>query len=655
MSGTATNRCCCDCVGMGLPIFTDWNVNRGAWASGNSYAVGDLVFSGAPAAYYVCTQAHFAVDSSVQPPNATYWTLADRALKCLYVEMANIGFKDCMSLVGIEDGETETTTGPRVRLSEYSIWIPDKWLLRQRKPYPDAEGYQNRLLYFYGGGIGTGCWWSHLCDCDSDIYTEVVTVQTQVGLITTYTDSYHSAFTIQAIFTENEVEVVIFGGLFPYSSGADGDYTPEVGTHTPCKHPTLWMSVEMELFRGKATIPAGWIDAYGEASSTITISNGWSCSDIGTVLEPGTVPTGHIRPLGRRIVGAGSGTVKLTPPHALGWQDNISNAVVSCGTVPPCDAGDPPQPPPPWCPGCGPGGPGGGGGGGGGHIPPPPPPPPKRRYAPVNKCSGGQYGEWVDYGTYAPGTVLLVENSIGALVCVVISGDVKIAEAPPGPMLSGVISNFGQRSCAECEACYRLERCDGLENLFTRDDLSAVVGKVVDVGGECYTVYEAENCPQEDHPSIGDEREDCDDPACGPADPCESCGGPQPDCTVTLNGAWDGDCTFFGGPNSPSGTYTATDPGLCSFYECCWAWRKAIVGPFSTTYHYVFVYYKDGVFTVIHDGTNNVGWTPVEANLSCDPETGELSGSVTLTDAVLEGCTGDCGLDCPSVTIVFGG
>jgi hypothetical protein len=44
-----------------------------------------------------------------------------------------------------------------------------------------------------------------------------------------------------------------------------------------------------------------------------------------------------------------------------------------------------------------------------------------------------------------------------------------------------------------------------------------------------------------------------------------------------------------------------------------------------------------------------------EADLSCDPETGALSGSVTLTDAVLEGCVGDCGLDCPSITIVFGG
>jgi hypothetical protein len=79
------------------------------------------------------------------------------------------------------------------------------------------------------------------------------------------------------------------------------------------------------------------------------------------------------------------------------------------------------------------------------------------------------------------------------------------------------------------------------------------------------------------------------------------------------------------------------------------------VGPFFTTYHYVFVYYKEGVFTVNHDGTNSVGWMAQEADLSCDPETGALSGSVTLTDAVLEGCVGDCGLDCPSITIVFGG
>jgi len=658
MSSTASNRCCCDCTGMGLPIFTDWKVNRGPWAGGNSYDVGDLVFSGSPAVYYVCHSAHTANPGVNDPPNATFWTVADRALKCLYLEIDNIGFKGCMPLIGIEDGEDESSTGARVRLGEYSIHLNDKWLLRQRKPSPGEEGFQNKLLYLYGGYVGQGCWWQYNCDCDADIYTEHLVVQTQVGPIPTWTDSYTSGFTIQVAFTPSEVEVVIFGGLFPYSSGADGDHDPVDGSDVPCKHPTLWMSVSTELFRGTASIPSGWLDAFGEATSTVTVNNDWSCSDIGTVLQAGSTPTGHTRPLGRVIVGAGGGTVKLVPPHAAGWEDSIGNAAASCGSFADCDGtgGDPPpwDPDPPYPPF--PPGPGPGPGPGPDPRPPPPPPgPKKRRYSPVNKCGGGRYGQWVDTGSYPAGTVLLVMNATGTLVCVVISPDIVIAEAPPGPMLTGVISNFGARGCSECSACYRLERCDGLVNLFTRDDLSAVVGKVVDVGGECYTVYEAENCPQEDHPSIGEEREDCDDPACGPANPCESCGGEQPDCTVTLNGTWDGDCTFHGGPHSPSGTYTSSDPGLCSFYECCWAWRKAIVGPFSTTYHYVFVYYKEGVFTVIHDGTNNVGWTPEEANLSCDPETGELSGSVTLTDAVLEGCVGDCGLDCPSITIVFGG
>ncbi len=574
MTSTASNRCCCDCTGMGLPIFTDWKVNRSKWLDAESYAVGDLVFLGSPAVYYVCHLAHISEAGTNSPPNATYWTVADRALKCLYIATAGIGLKDCIPLVGIEDGEDPTATGARNRLALANVQLNDKWLLRQRNPRADSNGNQNTILATYEGALGSACWWQHICDCTRDIYTEVTTVQTQVGLITVWTDSYSSSFIIQVAFTPTPpeppgppgVEVVIAGSFTPMSSGADGDHEPDKLTDTPCVHPTLWTSVFTEYFRGTASIPANWIDAYGVPTSDIVISNQHSCADIGTILDPGVVPTGHFLPIDRSIIAGGGGTVTLTAPFAPGWQNTIGNAAVSCGAVPACDAGDPPVPPPPWCPDCGPGG-GGGGGGGGGDIPPPPPPP-RRPWRKLNKCDGGGFsGLWVSGASYGRAGIVIKADLASGETCLV-TGELQNSAWPPGPLLNSTVLGIFD-TCADCDQCWKLVGCPGstMGTVHTDVDLSAWEGRVVEVlsidgvdqEGQCATVSSASNCPETQDAIIGATLTGCDDPACGA---CQ-CG----ECCYKTSTTLDVNYTSFF--ESEAGTTTTTITGTLEMGEAC--------------------------------------------------------------------------------------
>lgn len=109
------------------------------------------------------------------------------------------------------------------------------------------------------------------------------------------------------------------------------------------------------------------------------------------------------------------------------------------------------------------------------------------------------------------------------------------------------------RACC-CAPCYSLTHCDTEAVTYTKTDLSAYVGDVVAIGGECYTVGEPETCPSPADVTVTDDYETCE--ACEAAQnpcPCDlgNCGGCD-ECTpetirVVFSGVTPCDCVPFSG------------------------------------------------------------------------------------------------------------
>lgn len=111
------------------------------------------------------------------------------------------------------------------------------------------------------------------------------------------------------------------------------------------------------------------------------------------------------------------------------------------------------------------------------------------------------------------------------------------------------------RACC-CAPCYSLTHCDTEAVTYTKTDLSAYVGDVVAIGGECYTVGEPETCPSPADVTVTDDYETCE--ACETAQnpcPCDAgvmkqCGSCT-DCTpdeirVVFSGVSECSCFAFG-------------------------------------------------------------------------------------------------------------
>ena len=467
-----------------------------------------------------------------------------------------------------------------------------------------------------------------------------------------WTDSYKSGFWISFEFTQTDVTVVIRGGFDPYSSGADGEYTPVKGVDTPCQHSTFWRSVSFEIFRGTATLPSGWIDEYGKATSTLTINNDYDCTDIGKVLELGhqygdpSDPLNYIyRPVSRVIVAGGGGTVKITPPHASGWESSIGNAFdADCGDFADCTGTTPLI----WDPFDG--------GGGGGTPPPPPPtppPPPKQRYRKVNKCGGGFHGTWVMGGYASPGNVLLADGE-----CVVVSAESRLAISPPGPLLHGVSKVYN--TCEEClnRAIYKLTSCQvSTEIVYTDSDLSAIAdGSGVGLwAGDCWIVEEVEDTGQTLTPVVGmTEQDDCNDADC--PDPCTTCW------SIDIPPTWGAASVSIDGTTTENpcqgvsgwkdGEYPYEASGSCSDSpvcnppntQCAWYWNHpASQGQASISYDPVGKKYYGYVWARSEQYTNCYWYSDVAeiSGVTCNKDTGEIEGGFTVNGDATLGCTGN--------------
>lgn len=105
-----------------------------------------------------------------------------------------------------------------------------------------------------------------------------------------------------------------------------------------------------------------------------------------------------------------------------------------------------------------------------------------------------------------------------------------------------------------CKACYSLTHCDTEAVTYTKTDLSAYVGDVVAIGGECYTVGEPETCPSPADVTVTDDYATCEacetaqDPCpCDSAAACGDCDECTPDeIRVVFSGVTPCDCVPFG-------------------------------------------------------------------------------------------------------------
>jgi hypothetical protein len=103
----------------------------------------------------------------------------------------------------------------------------------------------------------------------------------------------------------------------------------------------------------------------------------------------------------------------------------------------------------------------------------------------------------------------------------------EIREGYGGGPINPVTVNPGDLypSCGECNTIYWLQRCDGQASILTRDDLSEHLGKVVEVGGECYSVGTTILLPGDDlQPvTVGAVHDTCE--ACEDSPPSGECIG----------------------------------------------------------------------------------------------------------------------------------
>jgi hypothetical protein len=523
--------CCCDCTGIGQPFIKTWLADKETWLDATAYSVGDLVLVSSNSQYYVCKLAHTseaATNDPVTDTTNTWWEDAERQLNCMYVELANIGMADCRILwkVAVDDpGIVLADFTGSIRLDEVSGSPPTiaaKWLLRQKRKatHPDLlDG-----LGTYGDRVGKSCHWIKRCNCGGTDAFELkfTTINAVNQRFLHRQDSVHTDYSIQInILDATQLEVLIYGWVqFMRSSAYDGNLDREdppnhqanTVTDTPCKYASA-PGMFVETFRGTGTIPANWVDSLGEPSANIVVTNDYLCGDIGKrIFKHPTITHNDI------FIAGGGGTVTIKPPFAEPWTPGDS--VVGCSAITsPADSichptgADPPYPEPPlppFPPGPGPGpGPNPPGPG------PDPPNPKKPKWRSVRYCDGGGFtGFWVPDGGYPLGTVLKVQFGSGP-ACVVIGTFVR-AETPPGPLLGGVLSNYGQRGCRKCQEHWDFTPCPSESGSVrhTDNDLGQYEGKVVKVDGECGTVNRAVHAVATEDFTPGEEFDDCDECEC---------------------------------------------------------------------------------------------------------------------------------------------
>jgi len=385
--------CCCgdDACGIGLPIVLPWKVQRDDWETATGYVQHDLVLA-SDGRYYVAKIAHTS-GATTQPGVgddwATVWDLGEPQMRCAWVEIAGLKYKDCMPVFGFRPDDDPTVLRV-MRFGSGSFNLNDKGKVIQ---FPrqvldqvgDPTGFMDAGWY---PGVGTdGCFWLFAGCCGCPQFDPFEATGFGGGRVTPDSYSVGGFFVIHV--RESIIEVSIHGGAVWSLSDRALQAQNADCNDVPCSpvfgpNPSVTTSHARYLyFQGAATIPpGGWIGADGVPVSDLVISNDLATDDIGKIIfdDDGN-------PL--VVVAGGEGTVTIKAgAHAVGWETSIGNAMSSAGSVPSpqdCTADDPPLPDPgePIC--CGPGG---GGGGGGGLIPPWDPPLPPAEYCMLTPCAG---------------------------------------------------------------------------------------------------------------------------------------------------------------------------------------------------------------------------------------------------------------------------
>ncbi len=695
-------KCCCGCVGLGVPALKTWSKKRGLWEDAQVYTVGDLARVLSTQTWHVCKLDHTAEAGTNDPTTDTgntWWEDAERQLKCMYVELAGIGLADCRIAYDRFKQTYDTGSRSAVRLVEPAGAGPllyEKVLLTQKK-FGEHTDIEDGLLS-YGGDAGEACHWLSRCNCSAGkpaVFT--LTQSDVVGRVynRVYFDSYKTQYVIQVnVLSATSIEAVVLAISYATMS----DVLHEAVTKqlnliptfadVPCFARAGWQGSvtgfiswaqhtrQAEVFRGTATIPAGWIDGDGEVTQDLVFANDYACSQIDDYLGGGPAGGNKLLPAvpGVIVVGGGGGTLTIKSPFTDPW--TRGDLTTSCTAIASpnntlCDPEQPPGPPgPPWPP---PGPPGPGPGPRPGPAPGPGPGP-KFKWRKVNRCSGGFTGFWVPAG-YPLGTVLLVELYAGApAVCVVI-GQLKVSAAPPGKLLPGgrVISNYGLRGCAECVRCWKIVGCpgSGLGTVFTDVDLSMWEGSVVTVSYTdtlgwltpelCGTVSKTTDCPQTEFVIAFGNLDGCDDPFCV-GEPCTDCTGVQPVPVVTVDltpacitfpATTCLDCILSDPEDSPFGWNAYSTPAG----QCRWVWGSLLDD------WQIIVTYSTGPKVWDVELSNSLGdeysITAVANALAC--RDGTITGTVSLPPAQPTCLASTCLEDppgtfipCPDAVITFG-
>ena len=212
---------------------------------------------------------------------------------------------------------------------------------------------------------------------------------------------------------------------------------------------------------------------------------------------------------------------------------------------------------------------------------------------------------------------------------------------------------------------YQLTHCVSGAKSYTSTDLSASVGAVVEIGGECYSVTEdwVQGNPITDV-TVDDTHDDCIDclpPPCTDCDPTD--GGESPN-TATAGGATDLSSCYAVGPTSlPYASFSD------NANHCQWQFQSGVGAASNGGSLEMHVYY----FKTSHSFSNTPcpamdvvagqwalylgsfspagqNWLKITSGFACNPDTGKISGSDTL-DTASDGC-GTTGTDCSGLVSV---
>ena len=509
--------CCCDCNGIGLPIWESWTRNRLLWSDQQiSYVVGDLVYA-TDDYYYICIADHISADKT--NPNGgedagDVWNQARREFKCLYLDISSIGLANCRPLWNPSGADPADTNLWRLKeIGSDPPYIKDKVLIKQKNfgsnDEFDEDGAPFNGINVYSQELdNASCGWFYKCNCSGTEPVEIryTTVNAVKQRFLHRGDCYKSSFLIQVVFTsQTAVEIVIHQRTqMMRSSAYDGNTdreqppTKELSTsNTPCKYYSA-PGFSSEVYRATGVVGDPYVDAVGDVVATISTTSDYSCSNIGDLLfSHGTLFNYDT------YVAGGGGSVDIVAPFVSPWTP--ANAAASCSTIASpsnddCGKGDPPIPPdcPPgeyWdgerCVG---------------DPPPPPPPcpdppcdgdpdpdpepdppdPKKPKYYQVYKCGGGATIFWVpasDGGKFSPGNVFKICIPAGDY-CVYVSQHSKRTSNPPRLLSSAsVCGYYGRRGCRKCLEHWDVVGCPGstFGTLHTDSDLSAYEGQTVEV------------------------------------------------------------------------------------------------------------------------------------------------------------------------------